>query len=389
MEQGIVRSAVVGAGLLGTIHAEFLAKQEKAMLAAVADVRLEAAEKVAGETGAKAYTSYEEMLTEEKLDLVVIETPDHLHRACAVACCQAGVPNLVIQKPLSTTIEDAKVILDAASASGTRVLVWYGNRTYGTDMATQYAIRSGLIGKVVHGDCITEDNIGVPLLMWGERSRDWVASSSPANFLATHTVDRLYWYFAPARIKRVYAIKQTEVLGYTPDLYDTFLFFDNGLKVRVKVGWIHYVEGGVESSELFNGFEGQIINNRSTKFYTQQGWRLNFGKEPSFDELRHHQDALRKRGIGTRIIRREPLATGWNQGIACGLEIPTGEAPNRELLEFVLDAILENTLEPESWKDWQGEGPLPTGEVALENVRIIHAIEKSAQEGVPVDISRD
>ena len=194
------------------------------------------------------------------------------------------------------------------------------------------------------------------------------------------------WYFAPARIKRVYAIEQRELLGYTPDLYDAFLFFDNGLKVRIKVGWIHYVEGGVESSEMFNGLEGQIINNRSAKFYTQPGWRVNFGKEPSFDELRHHQQVLRKRGIGTRIVLREPLAAGWNQGIACGLEIPTGEAPNRELLEFVIDAILEDTLEPRSWKDWQGDGPLPMGEAALENVRIISALEKSAREGVPIDI---
>ena len=389
MENGVVRSAVIGAGLLGTIHADFLADQQNADLVAVADVRLEAAEQLASKTGARAYVNYEEMVTKEELDLVVVETPDHLHKECAVACCQAGVPYLVIQKPLSTTIEDGKAILEAANASGTRVLVWYGNRCYGMDMATQYAIRSGLIGKVVYGDCITEDNIGVPLVMWGERSRDWVANSSPANFLATHTVDRLYWYFAPARVERVYAIEQREVLGYTPDLYDVFLFFDNGLKVRVKVGWIHYVEGGVESSELFNGVEGQIINNRSTRFYTRQGWRVNFGKELSFDEMRYHQDVLRKRGIGTRIIRREPLATGWKQGIASALEIPTGEGPNRELLEFVLDAIRENTLEPQSWKDWQGDGSLPTGEDALENVRVISAIQESAREGVPVDVVRD
>ena len=389
MDNGKVTCGVIGTGILGANHAEFLSLQARAQLVAVADVRLDAAQKVAEKTGSKAYSSYDEMLAKEKLDLVLVETPDHLHKTAAIACCQAGVPNLVIQKPLSTTVEDAKSILDAATHSGTRVFVWYGNRAFGSDMATQYAIRSGLIGKVVYGDCDTDDSIGVPLKMWGGRSREWAANSSPANFLATHTIDRLYWYFAPARVSQVFALAQTEVLGHTPDLYDAFLFFDSGLKVRIRVGWIHYVEVGVESSEVYNGVNGQIINNRSPKFYTQQGWRLNLGNELALDELRHHQDILGKRGLGTRLIRRETLTQGWDEGIHSCLEIPTGEAPNRELLGFVLDAILEDTLEPQSWKEWQGEGPLPTGEVALENVRVIQAIEKSAHDGIVVPIVRD
>jgi hypothetical protein len=51
-----------------------------------------------------------------------------------------------------------------------------------------------------------------------------------------------------------------------------------------------------------------------------------------------------------------------------------------------VDAVREDSLEPVSWQAWQGEGPLPTGEAALENVRIIAAIEQSAHEGAPVDI---
>ncbi len=389
MEKGEIRSAVIGVGLLGMRHAEFLAGRRDARLVAVSDVRAAAAEKAASKTGAKAYTAYEEMLSKEKIDLVLVETPDNLHTAPAIACCKAGVPNLVIQKPLSTSLADGKAILKAASDSGTRVFVWYENRGFGTDMATQYAIRSGLIGQVVYGDCDTDDSIWAPRIMWGERSRDWVSGSSPANFLASHTVDRLYWYFAPARVERVFAIEQRQVLGHTPDLYDVFLFFDSGLKVRVKVGWIHQIEGKIESAELFNGTDGQIYNNRHPKFNTQPGWRVNIGKEISFEELRHHQQVLRQRGIGSRIIRNDPLATGWEQGGLFGLEILAAEAPKHELLQFVLDAIHEGTPLPQSWQAWQGEIPLVTGELALDNVRVISAIEKSAREGVPVPIVRD
>ncbi len=44
----------------------------------------------------------------------------------------------------------------------------------------------------------------------------------------------------------------------TRDLYDSFLFFDNGFKARVKTGWIHYIEGGVENRDIYNGARGQV-----------------------------------------------------------------------------------------------------------------------------------
>jgi predicted dehydrogenase len=389
MQTSVIRSAVIGAGLLGMRHAEYLAGRQNAELIAVADVRSAVAEKAAHETGARPYTSYAEMLDKEKLDLVLVETPDGLHREPAIACCQAGVRNLVIQKPLSTTIDDAKVILDAAKASGTRIFVWYENRAFGSDMATQYAIRSGLIGTVIYGDCDTDNNILTPLIMWGERSRDWVSGSSPANFLASHTIDRLYWYLTPAHVDRVFALAVQEVLGYTPDLYDVFLYFDNGVKVRVKVGWSHRIEGKIESAEVFNGTAGQVYNHRHPRFNMQPGWRVNVGSQFSYEDLRFHQNILRQRGLGSRIVRSDPLTTGWEQGGLLALEIPAAEAPKHELLQFILDGIQEDTLTPRSWQAWQGDTPLVTGEIGLENVRVIDALERSAREGHPVEIVRD
>ncbi len=388
MNNGLIRCAVIGAGLLGSDHVQFLAKQvKKAKVVAVADVRFEAAEKVAVPVSARPYADYTEMLGREQLDLVIVATPDNLHMDPALAAIKAGVPNLCMQKPLATISTDAQAILNAANESKTRIFVWYANRCYGTDMATQYAISSGLVGRIVYGDCMTDDNIGVPLVMWGDRTKEWVGSSSPANFLTTHTVDRLLWYMAPAKVDKVFAIEQHEVLGYTYDLFDAFLYFDNGAKVRAKSGWIHFVEGGVESAEQFNGFDGQVINNRGARFNVSAGWKVALRNEVPFEELRHHQEALRKRGLGSRIIWREPLNTGWNRGITCGLEIAQPEAPNREILEFVLDGILENTDTPESWKAWQGDGPLPMADIAMHNVHVIEAIYQSVKTGLPVSLN--
>jgi len=385
-ETNVVRCGIIGAGIMGAIHAEFLAKQDNAEVVAVADLRREVAEKVAAAAGGVAYTDYQEMLAREQLDLVMLATPDSVHREPAVACCQAGVPNLVIQKPLTTTVEDGAAITDAAETARARVFMWYGNRDYVADMATKYAITSGMIGRVIYGDIDTDDNISVPLALWGERSQEWVAESSPAQFLTSHSVDRLMWYFGSARVEQVLAIEQREILKHTPDLIDAFLIFDTGLKVRVKSGWVHQIERLVESAEVFNGTNGQIINLRHPRFGVTAGWRVNVGGQPAFEELARHQQVLRERGLSTRIIWHEPRESPWSPGSTMGLDLVAGDAPNRELLEFILDAIIEDTVEPQSWKAWQGDGPLPMGDVALENVRVIEAIHQAARTSLPVSI---
>jgi predicted dehydrogenase len=388
MDNGKVRCGVIGAGLLGMRHAEFLAAAAKATLVAVADLRPEVLQIVAAKTGARTYAAYEEMLAREKIDLALVETPDNHHRAPAIAVCQAGVRNLVVQKPLSTTVEDGEAILAAARRSGTSIFVWYENRAFATDMATQYAIREGLIGRVIYGDCDTENSINTPLGMWGERSRDWVSGSSPACFLASHTIDRLHWYLAPAKVTRVSAIEQREVLVHTPDLYDVLLSFDTGVKARVKVGWIHRIEGKIESSEIFNGTTGSVYNNRHPRFNMLAGWRVNVGDDHvGVDDLRRHQAVLHDRGVGSRLIEGDLIATGWGRKGPLGLEIPIAEAPKHELLQFVLDGVLENTQTPESWRAWQGDQPLVDGEIALENVKVIAAIEQSAMTGLPVELA--
>ncbi|MDZ7704238.1 MAG: hypothetical protein U5L04_07145 [Trueperaceae bacterium] len=51
---------------------------------------------------------------------------------------------------------------------------------------------------------------------------------------------------------------EQRVLGYTPDLYDAFLTFDDGAKFRVKAEWIKHIDGLVEFALDFSGSEGSF-----------------------------------------------------------------------------------------------------------------------------------
>ena len=383
-----LRGGVIGVGLLGESHARFLhqGSNGRTKLVAAADTRPDTAERVASSFGCRAYSDYESLLETEDLDLVFVATPDPLHREPVIACAQAGIKHIVLQKPMATAVADAEAMLAAAEAAGSTIYLLYANRAIALDMACHYGLRSGLIGEPVYADVCIEDNIGVPTIMWEQRSRSWAAGSSTAHFLITHLVDRLRWYLAPAEVAQVQAMVQRRVLGYTPDLYDAFLRFTNGVKARVKAGWINYIEVGVESEQIFNGSRGQIIHNRSPRFGTAMGWRANVAADVSVADLEQHQDRLHQRGLPSRLFVRQPGREGWDAGVTRGLEIGPVGLPQREYCDFIVDAIVEGTTAPASWRAWQGDGPLPTGPDGLAVTRVCCAIVDAADQQTLVDV---
>lgn len=376
-----LRAGVIGIGLLGTRHSHELSEDERVDLVAVADLKEERAQEIAAKEQCKAYGDPEKMLAAEALDVVVVATPDPYHREPVVACAEAGVPHIILQKPMATTVEDAEAMQQAAKDHGSQIYIVFATRWFPMNVATHHVIRQGLIGDVVWGEVLTDDSITVPLEMWGDLGETWADSSSTAHFLHSHLVDRLRWYMRPAEAQSVYAISQQKVLGFAPDLYDAFITFDNGFVARVKTGWIHYIEGGVENRSTYNGSMGQIFNNTSPAFGLSAGWRANFSDDVALTDIEACQAALLEKGLASRIISREPRISGWMRGVRRGLELESSGSERPSPTTVILDGIVEGTLSPDSWKSWQGEHPLPTGEDGLEQTRIVCAVVESAKSG--------
>ncbi len=385
-----LKAGVIGLGILGSQHASFLHSHPEVELVAVADLRPEVADKMAGQTKAQAYTDYARMLKEHKLDVVSIATPDPLHRDPVLASIKAGVPNIILEKPLATTVADAEAMYDAAEQAGTRVFINFSNRGSVADRATYYVIQNGLLGDVVYGTAYLDDNISVPTQMWGARTKEWVGASSTAHFLLSHITDYLHWVFSPAQVTEVYAITQRQVLGYTPDLYDAFLTFDNGCKFRVKAEWIKHIDGLVEFAFNFSGSEGSLFYIKRPSFGEVEGWRANVSNRLTSADLLAHQDVLIQQGINLRALVHRPNPT------AGALQAGGGEA-KRALEAFAppldfwyiprcfVDAILQDTLAPTSW---QGYGPLPTAIDGLKQTRVVCAIVESAEKNKVVEPRR-
>ncbi len=383
-----LRVSIVGCGILGTNHVRFFSKNPHTIVVAVADPIKERAETLAATVGAQAYTDAETMFAREHPDLAIIATPDPLHCDPLIAAANAKIPNLITEKPMATTLDDAQAMLDAAHRNGARLWVHLPSRTAPHEIASRYVYQEGLVGDAVYGDLTIDDNISVPTHMWRERSREWASRSSTAQFLFSHVVDRMRWMFEPAEVTEVRAMTVRKVLEYTPDLYDAHLSWTNGLTLRIKAEWIRYMEPLVDHRFTFSGAKGGWVT-VGNSYNSEAGWQATLDSALSLADLEQHQLTLREMGVYAKAVARRPHEDVEGQGLRPSLEtqqkfLPLfGGEPPLEMRDHIVNAIVEEVEVPSSWT---GGGRLPTGEDGLEQTRVVTAIERAAETGEVVQV---
>lgn len=122
-----IRIAVIGAGHLGRHHARILSSMEGARLVGVVDVDARRAAEIAAASSTRALTDHRELLKDGGIDAAVVAVPTEQHRDVAVELLEQRIPVLV-EKPLSRSVEDADAILEAARATGTLLAVGHTER---------------------------------------------------------------------------------------------------------------------------------------------------------------------------------------------------------------------------------------------------------------------
>jgi len=120
-----VRVGVVGVGALGQHHAKAYASLPGAELVGVVDSRPGRAEEIAGQLLTKAYSDYRDLIG--KVDAVSIATPTTLHAEIAQQFLEQGV-HVLVEKPISHTLEAADRLILAAKRSGRVLQVGHSER---------------------------------------------------------------------------------------------------------------------------------------------------------------------------------------------------------------------------------------------------------------------
>lgn len=119
------RVAVVGCGHLGAIHARLIATREDATLVAVVDPCAEPRQRLAEAHGCRGLADPHEIVGHA--DACIVAAPTGLHAAIAVPLLEAGI-DLLVEKPVAATPEDARAIAIAARRHGRTVAVGHVER---------------------------------------------------------------------------------------------------------------------------------------------------------------------------------------------------------------------------------------------------------------------
>jgi len=110
-----IRVGVIGVGYLGKFHAEKYSGMDNVRLAGVADIERSRAEDVAARFGCRAVTDYRDLLG--RVDAVSIVVPTRSHFDIGIEFLNHDV-DVLIEKPMTTTLEQADDLIEAAESRG-------------------------------------------------------------------------------------------------------------------------------------------------------------------------------------------------------------------------------------------------------------------------------
>jgi predicted dehydrogenase len=166
--------------------------------------------------GARAYDSYEAVLSDPTIDAVILTTPHSLHADHVIAAAKAG-KHVFVEKPFTLTRASAQKAAQACAKAGVILAVGHNRRFAPAAIELKRLVEAGTFGTVLHA----EANFSAPSALAYTPER-WRASriESPAGGLAglaIHMIDALIWLLGP--ISRV--VCQAKRRAVTVDIDDT------------------------------------------------------------------------------------------------------------------------------------------------------------------------
>ena len=224
-----MRVGLVGAGFMGGVHLNAYAGIPEVEVVGVADARIESAVAGAEMVGARPYTSYEELVAAEDVEVVDVCLPTAFHRDLAVRAAGEG-RHVILEKPIARTMKDAQEILEAFSADGPRLFVGHVVRFFPAYVGIKQKIDAGDLGTV---GVVRTSRRSPFLLGWNDWYADWRVSGGVLLDLVIHDFDFLRW--ALGEVERVYA---RGMLGREYNRLDYAL-----VTLRFQSGAIAHLEG--------------------------------------------------------------------------------------------------------------------------------------------------
>jgi predicted dehydrogenase len=272
-------------GFIGTGHrARQLMDQlpPPGQIVAVADCYLKRAHEAVGEKNSdwKVYQDYREMLDKEKLDAVVVATPDHARAGIAIHACQAG-KDVYAEKPLTAYIAEGRALVNVARKYQRVFQVGSQQRTMERNRVACEFVRNGGLGKLVvvqglaYGGPKRYTGLPAEAIPEGDNWDAWCGPTESRPFNSqlqfswmqwrdysggdmtnwgAHGVDQIQWALGASETGPV------EIWPVTPGPNGKVsMRYANGVEVRMELSRPRGPEGGA----VFTGEHGKLEINRN------------------------------------------------------------------------------------------------------------------------------
>lgn len=251
-----LRCAVVGVNGMGQGHITGYKSHPNAEVVAIADVDPDIL-KMRGDQYQieKRYSSLTEMLKHEKLDIVSIATPNKFHAPLTIEALNAGC-NVLCEKPMATTVAEAEAMLAAAKKNKRKLMIDFSYRTSQQSVALKKAVDEGVFGDFYYGRTQWLRRRGAPLGTNGWFRKIGLAGAGPLYDLGVHRLDLALWlmgYPKPVYVmgsKFNHLAKQMEAEdGHefsVEDMAVALIKFENGATLELEASWL----GNIRENEL-------------------------------------------------------------------------------------------------------------------------------------------
>jgi predicted dehydrogenase len=195
--------AIVGCGRISERHLKVIEQISELKLVGVCDIQSDRADKAATEWKVPAFTDALTMVKAVKPDIVAILTDSGSHPDVGIELAP-HVPVVVVEKPMSLTLEKADQLIETCERCGTKLFVVKQNRFNPPIQALKKAVATGRFGKMV---------LGTVRIRWARHQAyydqdpwrgTWKSDGGVFTNQASHHIDLLQWLMGPVESVKSY-----------------------------------------------------------------------------------------------------------------------------------------------------------------------------------------
>jgi predicted dehydrogenase len=264
-----MKYALIGCGRIAVNHIQ-AALNNNIEITAICDIIPDNMEnllnscKVQNNENIKRYTDYKQMIDENKIDIAAIATDSGIHAEISLYCIEKGI-NVIIEKPMAMSIEDADKIIKLSEQKGVKVTVCHQNRFNIAVQKMRAALEDGRFGKISHGNVNIRWSRNKDYYEQAEWRGKWESDGGTLMNQCIHGIDLLRWMMND-EIDEVYGATRRQFHDYieAEDLGVAVVKFKNGSVATIE-GTVNVYPQNLEETLYLFGEHGTVkIGGKST-----------------------------------------------------------------------------------------------------------------------------